>query len=260
MSREKCRLFGKTAIVTGGAQGLGAAISRRFAEEGAVVFIADMQSDIGNKTALNINSECGGVHDAKAHFVELNVTSEESWAAARAFVEKICGRADILVNNAGINIREPIEEMKAENFDKMLAVNVRGPFLGIKHFIPLLRKSGGGVIINMSSVCGLIGHRYTTEAYTVTKGAVTLLTKTIAVRYAKDNIRCNSIHPSTVETDLVAERLKDPQFRMERLGEVPLGRLATADDVAAAALFLASNEAAFLNGVALPVDGGTIAD
>jgi NAD(P)-dependent dehydrogenase (short-subunit alcohol dehydrogenase family) len=156
--------------------------------------------------------------------------------------------------------------MKAENFDAMLAVNVKGPFLGTKHAIPLLRKNargmggGGGSIINMSSVCGLVGHRYTTEAYTVTKGAVTLLTKTIAVRYAKDNIRCNSLHPSTVETDLVAERLKDPQFRSERLGEVPLGRLASAVDVANAALFLASDEAAFINGVAFPVDGGTVAD
>jgi NAD(P)-dependent dehydrogenase (short-subunit alcohol dehydrogenase family) len=150
--------------------------------------------------------------------------------------------------------------MKAENFDAMLAVNVKGPFLGTKHAIPLLRKSGGGSIINMSSVCGLIGHRYTTEAYTVTKGAVTLLTKTIAVRYAKDNIRCNSLHPSTVDTPLMQELFKDPARKAERLGEVPLGRLATAADVANAALFLASDEAAFINGVAFPVDGGTTAD
>ena len=112
----------------------------------------------------------------------------------------------------------------------------------------------------MSSVCGLIGHRYTTEAYTVTKGAVTLLTKTIAVRYAKDNIRCNSIHPSTVDTPLVQEMFKDPVKKQERYNEVPLGRLATEADVAAAVLFLASDEARFLNGVALPVDGGTTAD
>jgi NAD(P)-dependent dehydrogenase (short-subunit alcohol dehydrogenase family) len=175
-------------------------------------------------------------------------------------VEKEAGRLDVLVNNAGINIREPIEVMKAENFDAMLAVNVKGPFLGTKHAIPLLRKNSGGSILNMSSVCGLIGHRYTTEAYTVTKGALTLLTKTIAVRYAKDNIRCNSLHPSTVDTPLVQELFKDPARKMERLGEVPLGRLATAADVANAALFLASDEAAFINGVAFPVDGGTTAD
>jgi NAD(P)-dependent dehydrogenase (short-subunit alcohol dehydrogenase family) len=249
------RLGKKVALITGGAQGLGAAIARRFAEEGAAVFIADMQADLGSQTVADITAKGG-----RAYFLTLDVTKEKSWIAARSEVENTAGRFDVLVNNAGINIREPIEEMQAENFDKMLGVNVRGPFLGIKHFIPLLRKSGGGSIINMSSVCGLIGHRYTTEAYTVTKGAITLLTKTIAVRYAKDNIRCNSIHPSTVDTPLMQELFKNPERKQERFGEVPLGRLATALDVANAALFLASDEAAFLNGVALPVDGGTTAD
>jgi NAD(P)-dependent dehydrogenase (short-subunit alcohol dehydrogenase family) len=250
------RLEGKIALITGGAQGLGAAIAARFAEEGARVFLGDLNPEAGAKTAAAITGKGPG----RAVFLSLDVTREESWIAALAGVEREAGRLDILVNNAGINIREPIEEMRVESLDAMLAVNVKGPFLGCKHAIPPLRKAGGGSIINMSSVCGLIGHRYTTEAYTVTKGAVTLLTKTVAVRYAKDNIRCNSLHPSTVETDLVAERLRDPRFRAERLGEVPLGRLAAAADVANAALFLASDEAAFINGAALPVDGGTTAD
>jgi NAD(P)-dependent dehydrogenase (short-subunit alcohol dehydrogenase family) len=249
------RLEHKVALITGGAQGLGAAIAARFAEEGAVVFLADLNAESGNKSAAEL-IEKGG----RAFFISLDVTNEQSWIDAFALVEKNAGHLDILVNNAGINIREPIEVMKAENFDAMLAVNVKGPFLGTKHAIPLLRKNAGGSIINMSSVCGLIGHRYTTEAYTVTKGALTLLTKTIAVRYAKDNIRCNSLHPSTVDTPLVQELFKDPQRKIERLGEVPLGRLATAQDVANAALFLASDEAAFINGVAFPVDGGTTAD
>jgi NAD(P)-dependent dehydrogenase (short-subunit alcohol dehydrogenase family) len=124
----------------------------------------------------------------------------------------------------------------------------------------MMRKAGGGSIINMSSVCGLIGHRYTTEAYTVTKGAVTLLTKTVAVRHAQDNIRCNSLHPSTADTPLTQIILQDPVKRQERLGEVPLGRLASISDIVNAALFLASDEAAFINGAALPVDGGTTAD
>jgi NAD(P)-dependent dehydrogenase (short-subunit alcohol dehydrogenase family) len=123
-----------------------------------------------------------------------------------------------------------------------------------------MRNAGGGLIINISSVAGLIGHAFTTEAYTMTKGAGTLLTKAIAVRYAKDNIRCNSIHPSTVDTPLMRELFKDPAKKQERLNEVPLGRLATEADVANAALFLASDEASFLNGAALPVDGGTTAD
>jgi NAD(P)-dependent dehydrogenase (short-subunit alcohol dehydrogenase family) len=248
------RLKDKVALITGAAQGLGAAIASRFAEEGAVVFVGDLNAEMGNRTAAAILEKSG-----RAFFVPLDVTSEESWKNAFAVVEKECGRLDVLVNNAGINIREAVEVMKVENFDAMLAVNVKGPFLGTKHVIPLLRKGGGGSIINMSSICGLIGHKYTTEAYTVTKGAVTLLTKTIAVRYAKDNIRCNSIHPSTVDTPLMQALFKDPSRKEERIGEVPLGRLAAASDVANAALYLASDEASFLNGVSLPVDGGTTA-
>jgi NAD(P)-dependent dehydrogenase (short-subunit alcohol dehydrogenase family) len=243
-------LEGKAALVTGGARGIGAAIVRRFAGEGALVFIADLETREGEAPAAGIG---------RSLFVPLDVTREESWIAAMALVEER-GGLDILVNNAGINIREPIETMREESLDAMLAVNVKGPFLGCKHAIPALRRRGGGLIINMSSVCGLVGHRYTTEAYTLTKGALTLLTKSVAVRYAKDNIRCNSLHPSTVDTPLVQELFKDPARRAERLGEVPLGRLASAEDVAAAALFLASAEAAFINGVALPVDGGTTAD
>jgi NAD(P)-dependent dehydrogenase (short-subunit alcohol dehydrogenase family) len=249
------RLEKKTALITGGAQGLGYAIASRFAAEGARVFIADLKKDEGEEAAGKIGAAGG-----RASFLTLDVTGEEDWAGAMGAIRRDGGRLDILVNNAGINIREPIEEMPAGHFDAMLAVNVKGPFLGCKYAIPLMRSGGGGVIINMSSVCGLIGHRYTTEAYTVTKGAVTLLTKTIAVRYAKDNIRSNCLCPSTVDTAFMRELFKNPARKEERLGEVPLGRLATAADVANAALFLASDEAAFINGVAFPVDGGTTAD
>ena len=248
------KLKGKIALITGAAQGIGACIARVFASEGAAVFICDLQAGEGAKTVSEIE-KAGG----KAYFQNLDVTDEASWKAALEAVVKTSGRLDILVNNAGINIREPIEEMKIENLDKMLAVNIKGPFIGIKHTIPLMRKGGGGSIINMSSICGLIGHKFTTEAYTVTKGALTLMTKTIGVRYAKDNIRCNSIHPSTVYTALVEEMFKDPEKKSQRIGEIPLGRLATAEDVAHAALYLVSNEAAYLNGVSLPVDGGLTA-
>ena len=249
------RVHDKSVLITGGAQGLGAAIAARFAEEGAVVFIGDLKAEAAVETINSIKTKGG-----KAFFVSLDVTSEKSWIDAMATIVKEAGKLDVLVNNAGINIREPIEEMKVESLDTMLAVNVKGPFLGCKHSIPVFRKAGGGSIINLSSVCGLIGHRYTTEAYTVTKGAVTLLTKTVAVRYGKDNIRCNCLNPSTVDTPLMQELFKIPGKREERIGEVPLGRLATAQDVANAALFLASDEAAFINGVAFPVDGGTTAD
>jgi cyclopentanol dehydrogenase len=243
------RLAGKTALITGGAGGIGEEIARRFREEGATVFVADVKREDGEKAAASMG----------AVFILHDVTSEESWKAALSTVLERTGRLDILVNNAGINIRKKIEEMDVESFQAMLAVNVMGPFLGIKHSLPIMRAAGGGVILNMSSICGMVGHRYTNEAYTTTKGAVSLLTKSVAVRYAKDNIRCNSVHPSTVETALVQAMLKDPERRAERLGEVPLGRLASATDVANAFVYLASDEAAFINGSSFPVDGGLTA-
>ena len=248
------RLRGKNALITGSAGGIGAEIARVFAAEGAEVFICDMKAEDGEHMAATIRSSGG-----KARFFHLDVTSEESWKSVYRGIAEAGLRVDILVNNAGINIRKPVEEMAAGEWDTMFAVNVRGPFLGIKHAIPLMRAQGGGSIINMSSICGLIGHRYTTEAYTATKGALTLLTKSIATRYAKDNIRSNSLHPSTVDTPFMQELFKDPRRKEERLGEVPLGRLATATDVAKAALYLASDEAAFITGVSLPVDGGLTA-
>jgi NAD(P)-dependent dehydrogenase (short-subunit alcohol dehydrogenase family) len=248
------RLNNKTVLITGSARGIGAEIARCFSEEGATVFVADLDETEGKKTVSDIVKK-----GRKASFVFLNVTSEESWKSALGVVIEHSECLDVLINNAGINIREPIEEMKAESLDTMLAVNVKGPFMGIKHAIPLMRKNGGGCIINMSSICGLVGHKYTTEAYTTTKGALTLLTKSVGVRYAKDNIRCNALHPSTVDTPLMRDLFKDPKKKEERLGEIPLGRLATVHDVANAALFLASDEAKFLNGVSLPVDGGLTA-
>jgi len=249
------RLAGKTVLISGAAQGLGAAMARIFAEEGAYVFIGDLNSDAGKAVEAEICQKGN-----KAVFLGLDVSNEQNWIDAMSLINRESGKLDILVNNAGINIREPVEEMKVEHLDAMLAVNVKGPFLGIKHAIPLMRSGGGGLIINISSVCGLVGHAFTTEAYTMTKGAVTLLTKAIAVRYGKENIRCNSIHPSTVDTPMVQELFKDPVKKQQRIGEVPLGRLAAEADVANAALFLASGEACFLNGVTLPVDGGTTAD
>jgi NAD(P)-dependent dehydrogenase (short-subunit alcohol dehydrogenase family) len=244
------RLKNKVALITGAAQGIGAEIARRFHEEGALVFIGDVNESDGQKTAQSLDG---------AVFVNLDVASEDSWKAAFAVVLAKANRLDILVNNAGINIRKNIEEMPADALDFMLAVNVKGPFLGIKHALPILRSSGGGTILNMSSICGLIGHKYTNEAYTTTKGALTLLSKSIAARYAKDNIRCNSVHPSTVDTPFVQAVLKDPERRAERFNEIPLGRLATTADVANAFVYLASDEAAFINGVAFPVDGGLTA-
>jgi NAD(P)-dependent dehydrogenase (short-subunit alcohol dehydrogenase family) len=244
------RLSKKIALITGAAQGLGAEIARRFWEEGAFIFLGDVNQAAGEKAARELEGSI---------FLNLDVTSEESWMAALAVVRSRKERLDILVNNAGINIRKNIEEMPVESLDAMLAVNIKGPFLGIKHVLPLMRASGGGTILNMSSICGIIGHRYTNEAYTTTKGALTLLTKSISTRYAKDNIRCNSVHPSTVDTPMLQAVLTDPERRAERFNEIPLGRLASVADVANAFVFLASDEAAFISGAAFPVDGGLTA-
>lgn len=248
------KLKDKTALITGAARGIGAGIAKTLAREGAAVLICDLLETEGQATAKEI-TDAGGT----AWYVRLDVTSEESWKAAYTFALEKTGRVDILVNNAGISIRQDIEEMSVENLDTMLAVNVKGPFLGIKHALPLLKKVGGGSIVNIASICGLVGHLYTNEAYTTTKGAVVQLTKSVATRHAKYNVRCNAIAPSTVLTGLTEKFLEDPKRRAERLGEVPLGRFATVEDVAEAVLFLVSPQGAFINGVILPVDGGLTA-
>ena len=241
----------KSIMITGAGGGLGSEMAHLLAANGARVFILDLDAEKGQAAADDIIAKGG-----QAWFFKADVTSEEDWKAAVDYAVEQTGRLDVLVNNAGINIRKPVEEMNIDEWCTMMKVNTGSTFLGTKYAIPVMRAQGGGAIINTSSVCGLIGHKYTPEAYTASKGAVTLLTKAIASRYAKDGIRCNSIHPSTVYTPLVEVLFKDPERKAERLGEVPLGRLASAADVANAVLYLASEEASFINGVALPVDGG----
>ena len=248
------RLQNKVALITGAAAGIGAEIATRFAAEGAHVLIGDVNADAAGSIVENIRRSGGG-----ARFVPLDVTSEGNWREALDGIRTTEGRLDILVNNAGITKRIPIADMPLQDFEAVMAVNVRGVFLGIKHALPLMKQHGGGAIVNISSICGLVGHKFTNETYTTSKGAVTLLTKSVAVRHACDNIRCNSIHPGTVDTPMVRELFKDPEKKRERLDEVPLGRLASARDVANAALFLASDEAGFITGAALPVDGGMTA-
>ena len=248
------RLQNKVTLITGAAAGIGAEIATRFAAEGAQVLIGDFDEALGKETADRI-CRAGG----RARFVPLDVTQEASWLEALNGIRTTEGRLDILVNNAGITKRIPITEMPLSDFESVMAVNVRGVFLGIKHALPLMKAHGGGSIVNISSIAGLVGHKFTNETYSTSKGAVTMLTRSVAVRHARDNIRCNSIHPCTVDTPMVRELFKDPEKKKERLDEVPLGRIAVARDVANAALFLASDEASFITGVALPVDGGLTA-
>lgn len=241
----------KVVLITGGAGGLGSIMAEHFCRNKATVYLLDLDEKKGIEVGSKLR-ENGG----KAEFIKMDLVDEESWKTTVKTVLTREGKIDVLINNAGINIRKPIEEMSISEWEKMMAVNTGSVFLGCKYVIPVMKNQNGGNIINTSSVCGLIGHKYTPEAYTATKGAVTMFTKAIASRYGEFGIRCNSIHPSTVKTPLVEEMLKDPQKAAERLGEVPLGRLASADDVAYGALYLASEEAAFINGVSLPIDGG----
>lgn len=241
----------KVILITGGAGGLGAVMAEHLCRLEAVVYLLDIDEEKGMAVQASLQETRGRVS-----FIKMDLTSESSWQETIAAICRETHRIDVLVNNAGINIRKPVEEMSIEEWNMMMKVNTGSVFLGCKYVIPVMKEQHGGSIINTSSVCGLIGHKYTPEAYTATKGAVTLFTKSIANRYAQFGIRCNSIHPSTVRTPLVEEMLKDPEKAKERIGEVPLGRLAEAADIANAVIYLASDEASFINGVSLPVDGG----
>ena len=171
-------------------------------------------------------------------------------------VEDAFGPVALLVNNAGVAGQALFQDITDELWHRYFSVNLDGAYHAIQAVLPAMLHHHEGCIINTSSICGLIGHMNTPEAYTATKGAITLLTKSVAARYGKDNIRCNSIHPATVDTPFVAALMADPVKKQARLNEIPLGRLTSVEDVANAVLYLASDEASFLNGVNLPFDGG----
>jgi cyclopentanol dehydrogenase len=248
------RLENKVAFITGGARGMGAVEAKLFAQEGAKVVIADVLEEEGRKTEAEI-SEAGG----ECLFVRLDVTSEAEWQQAVADTVARFGKLDILINNAGIYRTHRVEETTVEEWDQVLDINGKGVFLGTKHAIPEMRKAGGGSIINISSVAGLVGSQES-SAYNASKGAVRLLTKSTAVQYAREGIRANSIHPGTIETLMTAEMLSQEAYRQDRLDRTPLGRLGQPEDVAFGALYLASDEASFVTGSELVIDGGRTAE
>ena len=254
---DAIRFENQVVIVTGAGGGLGRAHALLFAKHGAKVVVNDLGGSTHGEGA-NASAADKVVAEIKAFGGEA-VANHDSVTDGGQIVQCALdsfGRIDVVVNNAGINIRKPIEEMVKDEWMKMMEVNTASVFLATKYVLPVMRKQGGGAIINTSSICGLIGHMNTPEAYTATKGAITLLTKSVAARYGKDNIRCNSIHPATVDTPFVAALMADPVKKQARLNEIPLGRLTSVEDVANAVLYLASDEASFLNGVNLPIDGG----
>lgn len=241
----------KVIAVTGGAGGIGEAITRTLCKNGAEVWVLDLRPDAAERTAEKMRAN--GWH---ARASQINVADENDWRRTIDDMVRVSGKVDCVVNLAAINIRKSVEEMTIEEWTQMMVVNTGSVFLSCKYVIPVMRRQGGGSIINISSICGLVGHKFTTEAYTASKGAVTLLTRSIASRYGRENIRCNSIHPCTVDTPFVAVLMNDPVKKQQRIDEIPLGRLGTVEDVANAVLYLASEEGTFINGCALTVDGG----
>jgi cyclopentanol dehydrogenase len=249
------RLEGKVALISGGARGQGAAEVRLFATEGAKVVFGDVLDEQGRRVEAEIH-EAGG----DAIYVHLDVTEEGDWVAAVDTAVNKYGKLDILVNNAGITIRKSIEDTTEDDWDRIMAINAKGVFLGTKHAIPAMRRSGGGSIVNISSTAGLVGSPYSGGSYAATKGAVRLFTKTTAIQYAKEGIRSNSVHPGLLETPMTVDILADPAVREARTRRIPLGRVGTAEDVAYGVLYLASDESSFVTGSELVIDGGTTAE
>ena len=244
------RLEGKVALISGGARGMGAAEARLFASEGAKVVLGDILKEEGQRVETAI-AEAGG----EAVFVYLDVTSESDWQNAISAAVKRFDHLDILVNNAGIFNRAFVHEQSEEDWDRVMDINGKGVFLGTKAAIPAMRDSGGGSIVNISSVAGLIGSMASTS-YNASKGAVRLLTKSTAIQYAKEGIRCNSVHPGPIDTPMLDLVYPTPETRTQRQNTIPMGRLGSMDDVAKGVLFLASDEASYMTGSELVIDGG----
>jgi NAD(P)-dependent dehydrogenase (short-subunit alcohol dehydrogenase family) len=256
---------GKVALVTGGASGIGRACAERLAREGATVVVTDVQDEKGAETVAAI-AAAGG----KAEYIRHDVTSEQAWIDVVGQVAARHGRLDILVNNAGIGLGGSVLEMSLADFQRQTAVNVDGVFLGVKHSIPVMRRSGdGGSIINMSSVAGLKGAP-TLAGYCATKGAVRLFTKAVAMECAnaKDKIRVNSVHPGLIETPIWdtiigtggpgSNAAPERGVALDAMAElsVPLGFKGYPEDIAKGVLWLASEESRYVTGAELVIDGG----
>ena len=250
---EMMRLEGKVALITGGARGQGAAEARLFAREGAKVVIADVLDPDGISVAAEIN-ELGG----DATYVHLDVSSEADWQDAIAAAVSAYGKLDVLVNNAAIWRGGYVLETDGEQWDAVLDINAKGVFLGTKLAIPEMRRAGGGSIVNISSTAGLVGSR-TSTAYSASKGAVRLFTKSTAVQYGAEGIRANSIHPGPIDTAMGDQVWPDAGSREETIERTVLKRIGKPEDIANGALFLASDESSFMTGAELVIDGGLTA-
>ena len=246
------RLKEKVALISGAAKGQGAEEAKLFADEGASVVLGDILDEEGTEIASEINRSGG-----KASYVHLDVTKKDDWELAVKEAISIYGKLDILVNNAGILIMKGLAETSESEWDLIQNINSKGVFLGSQSVIPEMVRNGSGSIVNISSVAGLIGSRHT--AYGASKGLVRLLTKSIAVQYGPNGIRCNSVHPGIIETDMVKDMIGTDEGRKNQLNRTPLNIIANSMDVALGVLYLASDEARYVTGSELVIDGGITA-
>ena len=253
------RLEGKVALITGAATGVegemmgfGGATARLFAREGANLVLSDVNEELGQATAEQVR-EGGG----EAFFLRLDVTKEQDWTRAIETALSLYGGLDILVNSAGNTVRTVVEETTVEIWDQQMNVHAKGAFLGAKHAIPAMRKSGGGSIVNVGSIAGLVGTGSST-AYHGAKGALRMFTRAAAVQYASEGIRVNAVHPGFALTPMTQDVFKG-KVLAERLSSVPMGRLATAEEIAYGILYFASDESSFVTGADLVIDGGMTA-
>jgi len=230
---------------------MGAVEARLFASQGAQVTIADVLEDEGRKLEAEITATGG-----EALFVRLDVTSEVDWQRAVEATVNRFGKLNVLVNNAGISGRGRVEDTAVEEWDRVMEVNAKGVFLGTKSAIPAMRRAGGGSIINISSQLGLVGTDHSSPQYQASKGAVRLLTKATAIQYAKEGIRANSVHPGPIVTPMTEAARADPERYQLMLSRVPLGCYGQPEDVAYGVLYLASDEARWVTGSELVIDGG----
>jgi len=248
------RLAGKVALITGGANGMGQSEAMLFAKEGARVVVGDLLEAQG-RDVVDAIAKSGG----QARFVKLDVTNEDAWRDAVAATMTSFGKLDILVNNAGISGTFDPDTMSTAAWDTLMNVNAKGVFLGMKHAIPAMQAAGGGAIVNISSISGFVGQDKLHMAYNASKGAVRLMTKSVAVQYAKDGIRVNSVHPGIMPPMRTSKMSADPAWREKSLRAVPMKREGRVEEVAYAVLFLASDEASYITGTELVVDGGYLA-
>ena len=247
------RLKDKIALITGAASGIGESAALIFAREGAKVVVADVLEKEGHAVADSIVSAGG-----EAMFLRMDVSDEEQWRETVRATVKRYGRLDVLVNNAGISGAVP-DRMSTDYFDKLMAVNARGTFLGMKYAIPEMQQAGGGAIVNLSSISGFVGQEFVHMGYNGAKAAIRMMTKSAAVQYAKDGIRVNSVHPGVMPPMRTSVTAADPNIRQKVLESVPMRRAGRVEEAAYAILFLASDEASYITGTELVVDGGFLA-